>query len=125
MPSFYNNAKGRKKSNTSETTSGLASGGFNLNNETEEPVEETQEVRPLGRNQPKAKKKSAASSSGKSSSFVDLVAEKFLNIKKEKWNKKEEQQQSYEESGVGYPEGRASRSCRVEKRENYNSTSNA
>ncbi|GJR92996.1 hypothetical protein Tco_0265170 [Tanacetum coccineum] len=102
-----------------------ASGGFNLNNETEEPVEETQKVRPLGRDQPKAKKKSAASSRGKSSSFVDLVAENFLNIKKEKWNKREEQQQSYEESGVGYPEGRASGSCRVEKRENCNSASNA
>nr|GEU62508.1 RNA-directed DNA polymerase, eukaryota [Tanacetum cinerariifolium] len=32
MPSFYNNAKGRKKSKTSET----ASGGFNLNNKADE-----------------------------------------------------------------------------------------
>ncbi|GJZ95574.1 hypothetical protein Tco_0667908 [Tanacetum coccineum] len=53
------------------------------------------EVRSLGRDQSKAKKKSAASSREKSSSFVDLVADKFLNIKKEKRNKREEQQQSY------------------------------
>ncbi|GJX86282.1 hypothetical protein Tco_0337056, partial [Tanacetum coccineum] len=33
MPSFYQNTKGRKKSKNSETTSGSASGGFNLNNE--------------------------------------------------------------------------------------------
>ncbi|GKC64290.1 RNA-directed DNA polymerase, eukaryota [Tanacetum coccineum] len=90
MPSFYKNAKGRKKSKTFETTSGSASGGFNLNNEADEAEEETQEVRPPGRNQSKAKKKSAASFHGKSSSFVDLVADKFLNIKKDKWNKREE-----------------------------------
>ncbi|GJT16957.1 probable protein S-acyltransferase 17, partial [Tanacetum coccineum] len=95
MPSFYKNAKGRKKSKTFETTSGSASGGFNLNNEADEAEEETQEVRPPGRNQSKAKKKSAASFRGKSSSFVDLVADKFLNIKKDKWNKREEQKQSY------------------------------
>ncbi|GKD87486.1 hypothetical protein Tco_1358640, partial [Tanacetum coccineum] len=84
-----------KNSKTSGTTSGSASDGFNLNNKTDEAEEETQEVRPLGRDQSKAKKKSAASSCGKSSSFVDLVADKFLNIKKDKWNKKEEQKQSY------------------------------
>ncbi|GJS26784.1 hypothetical protein Tco_0487404 [Tanacetum coccineum] len=95
MPSFYNNAKWRKRSKTSETTSGSASGGFNLNNEADEAVKETQEVQPPGRDQSMAKKKSTASSRGKSSSFVDLVAEKFLNIKKEKWNKREKQQQSY------------------------------
>ncbi|GJZ20346.1 putative ribonuclease H-like domain-containing protein [Tanacetum coccineum] len=54
--------KGRKKSKTSETTSGSASGGFNLNDETDEVVEETQELRPMGRDQSKAKKKSAGSS---------------------------------------------------------------
>ncbi|GJR34000.1 hypothetical protein Tco_1209684 [Tanacetum coccineum] len=75
MPSFYNNANGRKKSKTSETTSGSASGGFNLNNEADEAEEETQEVRPSGRDQSKAKKKSAASSRGKSSSFIDLNRE--------------------------------------------------
>nr|GEX15911.1 reverse transcriptase domain-containing protein [Tanacetum cinerariifolium] len=62
MPSFYNNAKGRKKSKTSETTSGSASGGFNLNDEADELVEETQKVRPMGRDRSKAKKKSSASS---------------------------------------------------------------
>ncbi|GKA89648.1 hypothetical protein Tco_0811460 [Tanacetum coccineum] len=70
MPAFYNNAKGRKKSKTSETTSGSASGGFNLNNEADEAEEETQEVRPSGRDKSKAKKKSAASSRGKSSSIL-------------------------------------------------------
>ncbi|GJT51980.1 hypothetical protein Tco_0978137 [Tanacetum coccineum] len=35
--------KGRKKSKTSETTSGSASGGLNLNEEADEAVEETQE----------------------------------------------------------------------------------
>ncbi|GJT30129.1 hypothetical protein Tco_0910404 [Tanacetum coccineum] len=34
---------GRKKSKTSETTSGSASGGLNLNEEVDEDVEETQE----------------------------------------------------------------------------------
>ncbi|GJT17172.1 hypothetical protein Tco_0875878 [Tanacetum coccineum] len=34
---------GRKKSKTSETTSGSASGGYNLNEEADEAVEETQE----------------------------------------------------------------------------------
>nr|GEV23948.1 hypothetical protein [Tanacetum cinerariifolium] len=48
MPTFYN-TKGRKKSKTSKTTSGLASDGFNLNNEVDEPMEETQEERPMGR----------------------------------------------------------------------------
>ncbi|GKF43749.1 hypothetical protein Tco_0130301 [Tanacetum coccineum] len=69
MPAFYKNTKGRKKSKTSETTSGSASA--------------------------KAKKKSSAFSHEGSSSFVDLVADKFLNMGKEKWGKREEQQQSY------------------------------
>ncbi|GJR59434.1 hypothetical protein Tco_1501596 [Tanacetum coccineum] len=73
MPSFYNNTKGRKKSKTSETTSGLTSGGFNLNNEVDEPGEETQEQRPMGRNRSMAKKKSSAFSRRGSSSFVDLL----------------------------------------------------
>ncbi|GKA31220.1 DNA polymerase alpha subunit B [Tanacetum coccineum] len=71
MPTFYK-SQGRKKSKTSETTSGSASGGINLNDEADEDVEETQEVRPMGRDQSKAKKKSASSSRGGSSSFVDL-----------------------------------------------------
>ncbi|GJY17942.1 hypothetical protein Tco_0389433 [Tanacetum coccineum] len=50
---------GQKKSKTSETTSGSASGGINLNVEADEDVEETQEVRPMGRDQLKAEKKSA------------------------------------------------------------------
>nr|GEW56118.1 hypothetical protein [Tanacetum cinerariifolium] len=84
MPSFYKNTIGRKKSKTSETTSGSASGGFNLNNEADESEEETQELRPMVRDRANAKKKSPASSREGSSSFVDLVADKFLNIKKKK-----------------------------------------
>ncbi|GKC01058.1 hypothetical protein Tco_0987194 [Tanacetum coccineum] len=41
MPYFYQ-TQGRKKSKTSETTSGSASGGLNLNEEVDEAVEETQ-----------------------------------------------------------------------------------
>ncbi|GJR46197.1 hypothetical protein Tco_1314300 [Tanacetum coccineum] len=70
-------------------------GGFNLNNEAYESEEETQEQLPMGHDRAKAKKKSFASSRGGSSSFVDLVADKFLNIKKEKWGKMKEQQESY------------------------------
>ncbi|GKD03857.1 hypothetical protein Tco_1178831 [Tanacetum coccineum] len=73
MPAFYN-TQGRKKSKTSKTTSGSASGGFNLNEEVDEAVEETQEFRPMGRDRAKAKKKAAGSSRGGSSLFVDLVA---------------------------------------------------
>ncbi|GJS78623.1 hypothetical protein Tco_0728504 [Tanacetum coccineum] len=72
MPSFYKNTKGRKKYKTSKTTSGSASGGFNLNNEADESEEETQEQRPMGCARAKAKKKSSASSREGSSSFVDL-----------------------------------------------------
>ncbi|GKA23664.1 protein RCC2 [Tanacetum coccineum] len=95
MPAFYKNIKGRKKSKTSETTSGSASGGFNLNNEADASEEEIQEKRVMGRDRAKTKKKSSASSREGSSSFVDLVADKFLNMKKEKRGKREEQQQSY------------------------------
>ncbi|GJS18794.1 40S ribosomal protein S20-2 [Tanacetum coccineum] len=78
MPSFYQNTKGRKKSKTSETTSGSASGGFNLNNEADESEEETQEHRPIGRDRSKAKKKSSASSREGSSSFVEHIATRLL-----------------------------------------------
>ncbi|GJW12590.1 hypothetical protein Tco_1578417 [Tanacetum coccineum] len=71
-----------KKSKTSETTSASTSGGLNLNEEADEDVEETQKFRPMGRNRAKAKKKAAGSSRGGASSFVDLVADKFYNMKK-------------------------------------------
>ncbi|GKB03823.1 hypothetical protein Tco_0831966 [Tanacetum coccineum] len=62
-----------------------ASGGFNLNEEVDEAVdevvEETQEFRSMGHDRAKAKKKAVGFSRGGSSSFVDLVAEKFFNIK--------------------------------------------
>ncbi|GJX35161.1 retrotransposon protein, putative, ty3-gypsy subclass [Tanacetum coccineum] len=80
MPAFYN-TQGRKKSKTSETTSGSTFGGFNLNKEVDEAMEETQEFRPMDRDRAKAMKKAAGSSRGGSSSFVDLVADKFFNIK--------------------------------------------
>ncbi|GJW43441.1 translocator protein [Tanacetum coccineum] len=86
-PTFYKNTKGRKKSKTSETTSGSASGGFNLNNEVDESEEEIQEKRAMGRDRTKAKKKSSASTRYGSSSFVELVVDKFLNMKKEKWER--------------------------------------
>ncbi|GKA65279.1 hypothetical protein Tco_0764986, partial [Tanacetum coccineum] len=57
---------------------GSASGGIDLNDEADE---ETEELRPMGRDRAKIKKKSAGSSRGGSSSFVDLVADKFLNMK--------------------------------------------
>ncbi|GJZ35979.1 retrotransposon protein, putative, ty3-gypsy subclass [Tanacetum coccineum] len=80
MPYFYQ-TQGRKKSKTSETTSGSASGCLNLNEETDEAVEETQEFRPMGRDRAKAKKKAVGSSREGASSFVDLVADKFYNMK--------------------------------------------
>ncbi|GKF17572.1 hypothetical protein Tco_0062490, partial [Tanacetum coccineum] len=43
----------------------------------------------------KAKKKSAGSSRAGSSSFVDLVADKFLNMKQTKWGMRSEEKQSY------------------------------
>ncbi|GJX24138.1 hypothetical protein Tco_0228583 [Tanacetum coccineum] len=86
--------KGRKKSKTSEITSGSASGGFNLNDEADE-YEEAREHRPLGHDAAKAKNKSFASSRGGSYSFVDLVADKYLKIKSTKWERMQEQQDSY------------------------------
>ncbi|GJX72308.1 ABC transporter G family member 7 isoform X2 [Tanacetum coccineum] len=94
MPNFYKTTKGRKKSKTSETTSGSASGGFNLNDEADE-YEEAREHRPLGRDAAKAKKKSFASSREGSSLFVDLVADKYLGIKSTKWERMKEQQDYY------------------------------
>ncbi|GJY02285.1 hypothetical protein Tco_0360437 [Tanacetum coccineum] len=107
MSAFYN-TQGRKKSKTSETTSGSASGGFNSNDEVDdvvdEAVEETQEFRPMGRDRAKAKKKAVGSSRGGSSSFVDLVADKFFNIKKiEKEGRSTTVLYRVEESGVEYP----------------------
>ncbi|GJY49022.1 retrotransposon protein, putative, ty3-gypsy subclass, partial [Tanacetum coccineum] len=68
MPSFYK-SQGRKKSKTFETTLGSTSGGLNLNEETDEDVEETQEFRQM--------------------------TDKSFNMKQKKWGKKDEQQQSY------------------------------
>nr|GEV65685.1 glutathione S-transferase T3-like isoform X3 [Tanacetum cinerariifolium] len=50
----------------------------------DEAVEETQKFRPMGRDRATAKKKAAGSSHGGSSSFVDLVANKFYNTKQKK-----------------------------------------
>ncbi|GJR37392.1 hypothetical protein Tco_1213076 [Tanacetum coccineum] len=81
--------QGAKKSKTSETTSGSASDGINLNEEADEVVQETQEFQPMGRDRAKAKKKAG----GFSSSIVDLVADKFYNMKQ----KKDKEQQAYME----------------------------
>nr|GEV56970.1 translocator protein homolog [Tanacetum cinerariifolium] len=86
--------KGSKKFKNSETTLRSAPGGFNLNNEADESGEETQEQRSMGRDQAKKKKLSASPREG-SSSFIDLVADKFFNIKSKKWEKMKEQQDSY------------------------------
>ncbi|GKB69808.1 hypothetical protein Tco_0931220 [Tanacetum coccineum] len=67
----------------------IVQGGLNLNDEVVESEEETQEERPIGRD--RAKKKSSASSR-EGSSFVDLVADKFFNIKSAKWRKTKEKQ---------------------------------
>ncbi|GKB59732.1 hypothetical protein Tco_0915918 [Tanacetum coccineum] len=89
MPAFYN-TQGRKKSKTSETTSGSASGGLNLNEKADEGVEETQEFRTMGRDREKAKKKATGSSRGGSSLFVDLLsireaeAREIAQLKREK-----------------------------------------
>ncbi|GJY99748.1 hypothetical protein Tco_0517178 [Tanacetum coccineum] len=80
MPTFYKTQR-QKKSKTFEITSGSASDGINLNDEADEAVEETQEVRPMGRDQTKAKKKSAGSSRGGSSSFVDLLKNRELSFR--------------------------------------------
>nr|GEU93209.1 hypothetical protein [Tanacetum cinerariifolium] len=84
MPSVYKNTKGRKKSKTFEITSGSAYGDFNLDNEADESEEETQQHRSMGPDHSKAKKKSSGSSHEGSSSFVDLVDDKFFNIKAKK-----------------------------------------
>nr|GEW30503.1 hypothetical protein [Tanacetum cinerariifolium] len=88
-----NEYKGAKKSKTSETTSGSASGGFNLNNKADEYEEEAQEHRPIGHDRSKAKKKSSAFSREGSSSFVDLeldiqeaMRKEAINLKREKLN---------------------------------------
>ncbi|GJY56435.1 hypothetical protein Tco_0455550 [Tanacetum coccineum] len=65
-----------------------AFGGIDLNDKADE---ETEELRPMGRDRANAKKKSVGSSSARSSSFVDLVANKFLNMKQ----MKSEEKQSY------------------------------
>nr|GEV27382.1 hypothetical protein [Tanacetum cinerariifolium] len=70
----------RKKSKTSETTSESTSGGINLNEKADKAVQETQEFRPMGRDRANAKKKAA----GFASSIVDLVADKFYNMKQKK-----------------------------------------
>ncbi|GKC14908.1 ABC transporter G family member 7 isoform X2 [Tanacetum coccineum] len=77
MPSFYKKTKGRKKSKTSETTSGSAQGSLNLNDEAVESEEETQEERSIGRD--RAKKKSSASFR-EGYSFVDLLKNRELDI---------------------------------------------
>nr|GEV33580.1 ribonuclease H-like domain-containing protein [Tanacetum cinerariifolium] len=115
----------RKKFKTSETTSGSVSGGINLNEEADESVQDTQEFQPMGRDRAKAKKKGAGSSRGGSFSFVDLVADKFFNMKQKKEGQGTTVLFRDEESGVEYLGGRGSRNCTAEKGETRNSASSA
>ncbi|GKA71943.1 putative hexokinase, partial [Tanacetum coccineum] len=73
--------KGIKKSKTSETTSGLAQGGFNLNDEASGPEEEIREERSIGRDRVKKKASSSSSRSATSSiaggGLVEMVADKW------------------------------------------------
>ncbi|GKC57263.1 retrotransposon protein, putative, ty3-gypsy subclass, partial [Tanacetum coccineum] len=126
MPYFYQ-TQGRKKSKTSETTSGSASGGINLNEKANEVVQETQEFRPMSRDRAKAKKKAAGSSREGSSSFVDLVADEFCNMKQKMGKEGQGTTGLFrlQESGVEYPGDRGSRNCTAENGETRNSASNA
>ncbi|GJS65140.1 hypothetical protein Tco_0679704 [Tanacetum coccineum] len=90
-----NNPKEPPKDWTVEEEITLCEAWKLVQQEADEFEKEVQEKRAMGRDRAKAKKKSSASSRGGPSLFVDLVANKFLNIKKEKWGKMEEQQQSY------------------------------
>ncbi|GKB77882.1 hypothetical protein Tco_0944777 [Tanacetum coccineum] len=65
MPNFYIK---RGKSKTSETSSGSAQGGFNLNDEAGGSEEEIREERPIGRD--RAKKRASSSSSRSATSSV-------------------------------------------------------
>ncbi|GKB05263.1 hypothetical protein Tco_0833458 [Tanacetum coccineum] len=61
MPLFYSEKNpGSKKAKTSETTSGSAQGGLNLNKEADGYGKELRELRPIGRD--RAKKKAFSSS---------------------------------------------------------------
>nr|GEZ25440.1 hypothetical protein [Tanacetum cinerariifolium] len=122
MPHFFK-IQERKKSKTFETTSESASGGINLNEKADKAVQETQEFRPMGRDRANVKKNAA----GSASSIVDLVADKFYNMKQKK--KRKERQGTTglygdEESRVEYPGGRGLRNCTTEKGETRNSTLN-
>ncbi|GKC95727.1 hypothetical protein Tco_1161169 [Tanacetum coccineum] len=82
----------------------------------------------MGRDRTKAKKKATGSFRRGTSSFVDLVADKFYNMKQKKMGKEGQGTTvlyRVEESGVEYPGGRGSRNCTAEKGETRNSTSNA
>ncbi|GJS72828.1 retrotransposon protein, putative, ty3-gypsy subclass [Tanacetum coccineum] len=126
MPNFYQ-SRGRKKSKTSKTTSGSVSGGLKLNEEADEDVEESQEFRPMGCDRANAKKKAVGSSRGGASSFVDLVADKFYNMKQQMGKEGQGTTVLYrvKELRVEYPGGRGSRNCTAEKGETRNSASNA
>nr|GEX44156.1 hypothetical protein [Tanacetum cinerariifolium] len=93
MPAYYSKRNpGSKKAKTSETTSGSAQGGLNLNEEgglnlnedANGSEEEVREVRPIGRD--RAKKKSSTSSRYEASfvageGIVDMVADKWKSLK--------------------------------------------
>nr|GEY86482.1 hypothetical protein [Tanacetum cinerariifolium] len=112
--------KGSKKCKTSETTSGSAQGGLNLNDEADGSGEEVREVKPIRRD--RAKKKAFASSRFKYSSvagggLVNLVTDKWKS--QVGWLRKNEGKTTIlyrlYESGIGYLGKRESRGSGVEK----------
>nr|GEZ19962.1 hypothetical protein [Tanacetum cinerariifolium]GEZ33260.1 hypothetical protein [Tanacetum cinerariifolium]GEZ35619.1 hypothetical protein [Tanacetum cinerariifolium] len=117
MPAFYKNTEGVISLRLLKPPWGQHL--VNLNNESDESEEEIQEKQAMGHDRAKAKKKSSDSSREGSSLFVDLVADKFLNMKRKNGERGRSNNSpiSSEESGVGYPGDGASKSYRVEKRE--------
>nr|GEZ09368.1 hypothetical protein [Tanacetum cinerariifolium] len=112
--------EGSKKCKTSETTSGSAQGGLNLNDEADGSGEEVREVKPIRRD--RAKKKAFASSRFKYSSvagggLVNLVTDKWKS--QVGWLRKNEGKTTIlyrlYESGIGYLGKRESRGSGVEK----------
>ncbi|GJY68214.1 probable zinc metalloprotease EGY2, chloroplastic isoform X1 [Tanacetum coccineum] len=96
--SYAKQNKGSKKAKTSETTSGLAHGSLNLNEEVDDSGEEVREVRSIGLG--RAKKKSTSSSRYEPSSvagggLLDLVTYKWKSLTSASWGEKKEQQESY------------------------------
>nr|GEY05117.1 ribonuclease H-like domain-containing protein [Tanacetum cinerariifolium] len=90
--------QGRKKSKTSETTPGSASGGLNLNEESDEAVKETQEFRPMGHDRAKAKKKAVGAS--RVTVHRRTIHQRFMFIEKKIILMASQDQQWYMDTGA-------------------------